>query len=701
MKPEPPGDCFFFSPSVFLAPSYTAESVCASIGMGWRVTNGKLLVGFGVFSIVALIVVLLIHDSGRLATPTSPAPPDDNTTINASTHSSALGCQLGYDPTSLDIDCDVLIVGAGPGGLVPAHLLAPLLGSKLCMIDLRSNIGGKVQPVYAPQSTPSRILASPTHAEQYLSSHVHMRCLTQEVGEKAEVRGSWFRRPKHWEYISATGYNVTSICPLCWTWSVEKLLAPNGDPASKARYASQADGEKHGLPDLCNGLDYTECSMGDELWLRLLDTSNKTEKQAKDFAIFADYARHRFQSPEAASQYFGLSSGVGYIALSRDTPAGSIAGYEKVYEEWYGPATAFYWPLNGPHMVWKKVAEWAVGNGTRLFLNETATCFDKATDNRASTYKYVVRTNKRNIRAKRVVWATPPGQFVETVKGTLGMTLAARPEMSAVSTPFPQCSVELFFPNKWWAATRSQPTDPFYIDGEGNFDIIDTPAVRNITEWTFYDAVNGNWFRYIPHSHIREMNLIRFLPDVCEEWNEVYLNGGTFAVEARAIAIMKRLFEPNLNVTKPLKSAFTYEKFGFGHVNGRTNITTAQIIAFAKMPIAGEAFGFSAEGFQPHETGWQEGAFVGALNLFSAPALSGYYTAGALSNKVSKCSNSNGKKLDVNTPSISDYCLFLNNERPMWTDAGIDYCASKKRIVNQPSPSSNADHVRRDRLGPR
>lgn len=81
--------------------------------------------------------------------------------------------------------CDVVIVGAGVGGLYTAFHLSAKLGDRLCLIDDRERAGGKVQsyPING-----SDVLA-PTCAEQMRDIDVQLRCLCRDLNVSVWVRG--------------------------------------------------------------------------------------------------------------------------------------------------------------------------------------------------------------------------------------------------------------------------------------------------------------------------------------------------------------------------------------------------------------------------------------------------------------------------------------------------------------------------------
>ena len=86
-----------------------------------------------------------------------------------------------------DVHCDTIVVGAGVGGLYTAYRLAPFLQHKLCLVDERGQIGGKVLSLPAPLGGAG--LMAPTCAEQLRHRDVPLRCLAQELGVQSYVRG--------------------------------------------------------------------------------------------------------------------------------------------------------------------------------------------------------------------------------------------------------------------------------------------------------------------------------------------------------------------------------------------------------------------------------------------------------------------------------------------------------------------------------
>lgn len=639
---------------------------------------------------------------------------------NNNVHSTSTQCLRGYARTPDDIVCKVAIIGTGPSGLFAGFRLAEQLGNTLCLIDERDVIGGRVQSVEAPQSTAENPLFAPTHGEQFQSHHTRARCLGQQFQRTSYIRSGFLTRFKYYEFLDH-GFNVTSVCErfddlgngtivrsLCASFSIEEKIAPNGIPLAPeddARYPVHPD-HPHGLPRVCpDGLDYTECSYGDEItFSRIFSPTDSISPE--NYATFADYVRDITASPQAAIDYFFIHSGVGYILTPPAYPVQGLAGFQYLEADFFGPAAFWVWPRGGPNMILRDMAESIEEHGARFFMEERAECFDRATDAQATQLPWVIRTDKRNVRAERVVWAIPAGSFQEAVKGTLGQELSEREEMKAVGDRFPQCSIDLFFDEKWWLPERSQITDlhcvPSGDDPCVDLTVNDTVGanVRDFVEWTFYEPDSGFWMRYMPTPDIQEMNLLRILPDHCEEWNDAFLQRGLEGVRERAMQLLRlyflKLVIPNPDVVdpvpqdptahpttipEPLAVNFTYERQGFSHFQAESSATIQEVLDFARTPLGdNDRVCFASESFQwvTDENwaggGWIEGAFEGATECFEGPALEGFSTAEERTS-WGRCSNSQGAELSFESEQSSpNRCLFLDNETPIFTLAGVNYC---------------------------
>ncbi len=85
-----------------------------------------------------------------------------------------------------EVGCQVLVAGAGVGGLYVGYRLAPRLRGRLCVVDDRTLVGGKVQSVPVPDSSD---VSAPTCAEQLRDIDVQLRCLCRELDVRVFVRG--------------------------------------------------------------------------------------------------------------------------------------------------------------------------------------------------------------------------------------------------------------------------------------------------------------------------------------------------------------------------------------------------------------------------------------------------------------------------------------------------------------------------------
>jgi hypothetical protein len=165
------------------------------------------------------------------------------------------------------------------------------------------------------------------------------------------------------------------------------------------------------------------------------------------------------------------------------------------------------------------------------------------------------------------------------------------------------------------------------------------------------------------------------MPDHCDEFQDTFLARGLAGVRQKMMRYLHDTFDQvaGLHVTEPLKVAYTFEPYAFSRFNARTSLTMDDVTNFAKQPLAGEKICFAGEGFDYLNLGWQHGAVMRSEACFTT-ALAGLVPT-ATQNKWRECRNTDHVRLKLDdTDSVSNSCLFLNNEVDTAKLAGIDYC---------------------------
>lgn len=590
----------------------------------------------------------------------------------------AQSCPDGYSTTPNDILCDVLIIGTGPSGLLTGYHLKDN-NIKVCMIDKKTYFGGKVRSIEAPQSTPTNRLYSPTCAEMLRYTDINMRCLAQEMGVESYSRNI----PWNNEYIDR-GYNVTNVCEECYEDgtllydSYERYLAPNGiAPIEGMKYpVNKEDGvSPAGLPNCCEeGDNYTVCSYMDCIFDRIVYPDKKGLDDLDKAGSFAEWA-YRQTDSGLIGDYFGKMIGYYYTHFQKHMPYQAKAGYDYLNYDWNAPWGGVLFVQNGMQQIWLGVANLLQGLPKyNILLNETATCIDKNIYN-----DYVVRTDKRNIVAKKLVLGMSPYDFVNTMKGgVVATTISNKLNNMGVTDGFLQCTLNIFFNTSWWVPYRGQCTDGLCHDPKYK----DHPNITKVTGWTLYETNTGFWFRHVPTPDRVQMHMLRFFPDQCEEYVASYKQLGKEGLKNIVMTHIHKLLDGVIPVEEPLDIAFNYESAAYSYISARApkSTTVDSLKSFAKNPYDG-GLCFVSEQFDFLHSGWQEGAahmvkqcFDSALKVYNNP------------NTWDQCTNKNdGKKFTINSPSLTDECYMLKGEYHTLDYYGLDYCSNKKRNLKNNS----------------
>ena len=566
------------------------------------------------------------------------------------------------------VSCDVLIVGAGAGGLTMAYRLTKIYGSRLCVIDDRAQIGGKVRSFSAPNSTPQNPLATPTHAEQFRGGDAILRCMAQELFVPSVARGSV---GTYWEGY-ARGVNFTGRA--CYG------TAPNTGPASCAaglpsgRVAPNGDLAAYAGPDLCNGQDWRACSYDDAIIETLKNPNNaNTIKRGE---LFSTYSK-RIIGVEA-SQY---ATDLGGYVYGYTAPADAKGYVEYLKYDSTFPYGAIHMSVGGPIRMWDKVHAALIANGTRVFLNERVTTGDYSTGNTAKTHRFTVTTNLgTKYIAKRVVLAVPAGAARQ-----LGGTAFSRIAASGVVQKTGQthaCTYNAFYPNKWWHPVKSQCMFGYCAIAR-NWTTDNNATIR--TSWMNFliQAGWGGFVQYVSTPERNASNLVRIFADDhdCDEMDAIYAAGG---IDAVTDEIHNRLRDTLTNdvIPDPVSAVYSSEKFAYWLPGSGTDFTATQAISYAKEPIRGEKICLASESYYGLDSGWQEGAAKSAHSCLKGPVFTDVISNGEVA-RFERCTNAaTGRQLDVsnNQQTGNDVCLLLFNERHMRDLAGFNVCGGPTTV---------------------
>ncbi len=591
-------------------------------------------------------------------------------------------------PSPPTMDCDVAIVGAGPGGLTMAYRLAPIYGSNLCIFDDRDHVGGKVHSIRYTASSDSRPVWTPTHAEQYRGGDTIMRCMAQEVGSIMVVRGT---PGTFYDYkardINATGFqcfgNVpptgSATCAAGLPW--EGVLAPNGYTGSSP-YGND-------LLNPCGTKDWTACSYTDEYAKILVSPSNANTIQTGE--SFRQYVLRILG--QSGGEYYLDQFGLGYMQIFDARAMIDFFNYDNVFP--YGHVHMHH---GGPQVgTWNRIAKLISNNGTRIMLNTKIQTIDRLTSGvNKGNYKLVTSgASPTTINAKRVVLAFPPTQL-NSMSGSTVNTLKATPYVT-YSRPTHACTWNAFFPTQWWA--KYAATCNFGYCAVSKAFNLTSFARDNYMGWNFADysgrPTSIDFIQYVPTPERQEGHLLRYFfeEEPCVALDAIYASAGAAGIKTELmyrtrLALNAAVGQP---IPEPVEAYYSSEIHGYAGIAPGAPFRATDWLQWATEPLVGEKLCFATEGVNMFDSGWQEGAAKVAHNCLRGNVFKDVVKATAIT-ELERCraniTSGANRYLDNNNKNTgNDICLLLRNEYHMRDLANYTTCGSPK-IYNYPNLSS-------------
>lgn len=567
------------------------------------------------------------------------------------------------------VDCDVLIIGYGPGGGTMAYRLAPIYGNKLCIVDERDYVGGKVFSYQPTIWTPEQPIYSPTCAEQLRDGDVILRCMQQAFISPTVKRGPVGRYPEAWARgRNNTGYTCYGSTPpppgesaTCdWGLTYEGS-SPNGfiDPATYINIANY-----------CGNQSWTDCSYEDQIYAVIFDPVNVASITPME--TFGDYVQ-RIAGQEARSYMRDVSIATYYFDTNY------AASYAVDYLNFdfgfnYGMLTV---PHGGPQQsIWLKARNANNNNGARTYLNEKALSVSHLTGSATGGgYVYGIGTTHHNFRAKRLVVAVPSTAVAE-MTGDVGSTLAQNDYIKyALATAAGTWNG--FFPYMWWRPRTSELCLDSYCAFNLNFTM--NPLEKNYTQWSFWDNSQGGFtfIQFLPTPERQAGNLLRVFWDNAniKQYDNVLETGGQAAVTELVMMRLREKFTVSDGpIPDPVDAFYKSEQNGYTYISAGAPFTAVQQTAWAIEPLAGEKLCLVGESYDMLNTGWQEAAAFTAHNCMRGPVFNDVISGETVDSWETCVNPTTGAVL--NYSSSFDVCLLLENEYVMRDLAGIDYCGS-------------------------
>jgi hypothetical protein len=496
--------------------------------------------------------------------------------------------------TAAPLECDVVIVGAGPAGLHTAYKLTNPSGggavagvsdpSKVCLFEKNDRIGGRIRDV-------------------------------QFGATAADVTGTGAYRmyDNHYAFTLATELGVTTVAPVSFS-NLRALQDPGGMSGQFFGYSGDAFKAA-----------YSQTINDDDMWVKLLCG----DQVPKDAAKHPDYQAIAGLSAKSTLDYvtevLGVMGAQYFFDQNRfradftaDVDAIGYLEYGAI--DWYG-AGAVRYPIPGHSGILNKMREAFEAKGGKLFLSEAVASIDTVSDG-----TFTVKTAAHDVAAKQVVIATEHGAL-KKITGDVMTTVTAAKEYQNV-TSAKSMQVTHKWDKAWWKGDLRYPDmskvmgDPLASDAapilRADTTIRPDGYCINSIEMPFTDHHDSLMVTRTAYSDQRE----------CVDKNlTLYGAGGTAGENAlndelkRSLRILfPAIFDSSSNEPQIVQTdvnthpeAWYYLKTGAG-VAGVTNKT---LFDWSVQPVADKKLYLVGDAWYTLGSGWSNAAYISSLRVLN------------------------------------------------------------------------------------
>lgn len=474
----------------------------------------------------------------------------------------AAGC--GNSETT--VDCEVAIVGGGPGGLHTAFRLGPTQGKNVCLIEKDGELGGRIHDVALDEDNPN----SP-----------RVGAGARRVMETQEVL-----------FSLATELGITLEKPPL----VADLIGARG------KYAFAKDDLRTQYQGLLTQQDLT---VDYETWL--YDVLRKGP------------GRTNIGSAVDLRAYVRMHAGLSGYDFLRDMsrfradfeyPLDARGYMDYLDEEWDVCCQASY-PVGGMSSFIRGMEKKAVESGVRIFKSQAVTHIERS----GKGFRYRVRSQGAGdgaknlvVNANRVVVAVSP-YWLNQIDGDIAADIKKRTEFQQI-TGVRVVTITQWWPDAWW----QQIKDP----GKTS----DNTVWR---AWTTDLCLNFIEIPQEPYAAAAKVTRTVYDDDIrCVQFWEELAKQGTPKLEAELQTQLNKLFNNNgatmpatVTIPKPLKTHFHVWPDAWHWLGASATLTNADLANWAVQPLSGEEVGLVGEAYFVNRSGWSDGAYKSSMRLLN------------------------------------------------------------------------------------
>lgn len=489
----------------------------------------------------------------------------------------AIGCALALGPLVLSaaacgnnaettVDCDVAIVGGGPGGLHTAFRLGAAQGSKVCLIEKESELGGRIHDVSLDPKDPNSPRVG-VGARRVMETQDVLFSLADELKLTLE------KPPLVADLIGARGK---------YAFAKDDLLSQYANLQTK----------------LDPAVDY-------ETWL--YDVLRKGSGRA-GIANFADL-RNYIRSYSGLSGYDFLRD-MSRFRADFEYPLDARGYMDYLDEEWDTCCQPSY-PVGGMSAFIRGMEDKAKASGVRFFKGQQVVSIDRNT----SGSRYRVRStangstgNAMVVNANKLVIAVSP-HWLNQISGDVAGAIKERPEYKQI-LGVRVVTVTQWWPEAWWLQIK----DPGKTTDNNVWRAWSTDLCLNFIE-----------IPQEPYAAAAKVTRTVYDDDIrCVQFWEELAKQGQPVLEAELQRQLNALFNNNgattpatVAIPKPLKTYLHVWPDAWHWLTASATITNNDLANWAVQPLPGDDIGMVGEAYYVNRSGWSDGAYKSSIRLLN------------------------------------------------------------------------------------
>jgi glycine/D-amino acid oxidase-like deaminating enzyme len=328
---------------------------------------------------------------------------------------------LGQTTTRTNVDCDVVILGGGAGGLHTAFRLGAQLGNRVCLFEKEDRLGGRIYDV----SRTAGGAVYGTGALRIMETQEVVFKLADELGIQYEAA------PFKDDLISARGYT-----------------AFDSDTLNREAYPKVDD-------------SVTETDLYDKL---------RFDPERANIAKYPDF--RSYVRAVAGDQGYRFLSDVFRFRADFEYPLDARGYLDYLDEEWDVCCTPSY-PVGGMSEFIRRMEQRATQAGVRIFKSEPVSDVSRSAGRGG---RYFITTARYNATANRLVIAIDAEAF-KRIGGNIATELQAQPQFQDL-VGIKVATVTQWWPAAWWTTAVKDKSIHRAWTTEHCLNVIDIPTAK-------------------------------------------------------------------------------------------------------------------------------------------------------------------------------------------------------------------------------